>query len=297
MNKIFKFLPLTIALVISTLTFGQPVSKSLLWKISGNDLTEPSYLFGTYHLLGDGFLTEVPEIETPFKNAKGVVVEMVIDSSKLLNISMMAVMRDKKISTLLSPEDFKLVSDTLEKISGFSLKMMDMFKPSQVSAALVLLQSQKLNEKTLSKYPGIPLDVHFASAAKKNAIMLTPLETMEAQMKLLLDQFPVEEQARQLVDYVKNSNTFSKTHVDMLNLYLQKDLDALSKLMESIPEDLMGNSDYLLKDRNEKWMKTLPPLMRSGSQFIAVGAGHLPGEDGMLSLLQKAGYQVTPVSK
>lgn len=272
-------------------------TKSLLWKVSGNGLTEPSYIFGTYHLLGDKFLAEVPEVEAAYKNAKGVVVETVIDSSKLISISMMAIMRDNKISNLLTPADFKLVADTLTKYSGYGLNMLDMLKPSQINAMLVLLQSQKLNEKTLSKYSGLPLDVYFASTAKKINKPVTQLESMEEQMKMLLDHFPVEEQARQLVEYVKNSAANSKLHVEMLNLYLRKDLGGLEKAMDSVPEELTGNSDFLLKDRNEKWIKALPTIMNSGSQFIAVGAGHLPGEHGVLTLLKKAGYQVTPVTK
>ena len=272
-------------------------AKSLLWKVSGNGLKESSYIFGTYHLLGEKFLAEVPEADAAFKNAKGIVVETVIDSSKLLNVSLMALMRDNKISNLLTPEDFKLVSDTVLKYSGFSLKLLDMFKPAQVNAMLVLLQSQKLNEKTLSKYSGLPLDVYFASAAKKINKPVTQLESMEEQMKMLLDHFTVEEQARQLVEYVKGSNSFSKTHIDMLNLYMQKDLNALFKLMESVPEEMTGNSDFLLKDRNEKWVKALPAIISSGSQFIAVGAGHLVGDDGILNLLRKAGYTVVPVGK
>lgn len=272
-------------------------TKALLWKISGNGLQESSYLFGTYHLLGDKFLSEVPETDAPFKNATGVVVETVIDSSKLLSLSMMAIMQDNKISSLLSTEDFKLVDVELQKLSGFTLTALDRFKPTQVNVLLALLQSQKLNEKILSKYSGLPLDVHIASTAKKLHKPVTQLEEMEEQMKMLFDHYPVEEQARQLVEYVKNIDLVSKIHVDMLNLYMQKDLNGLLTLMETVPVGLSGNSDFLLKDRNIKWVKALPEIMRSGAQFIAVGAGHLPGKDGLIALLVQEGYKVEPIVK
>src|SRR5690242_1863275 len=112
-KKHFSFLSLALML-LSFVVYGQTTTqKALLWKISRKDLKESSYVFGTYHLLGDKFLTEVPEIETPFKNAKGIVVETVIDSTKLMSTMMMAVMMDNKLSNLLSPEDFKMISDTL----------------------------------------------------------------------------------------------------------------------------------------------------------------------------------------
>jgi uncharacterized protein YbaP (TraB family) len=272
--------------------------KALLWKISGNGLLEPSYLFGTYHLLGAKFLTEVPETEQPFANAKGVVVELVIDSSKMISVMMSkSIMQDKKISTLLSPQDFQRIDSALGKLSGYSLKTFDMFKPAQVGMMIGLFQAQTLNADLLKKYEGVPLDIHFASAAKKAGKTVTPLETMEQQFDVLYNHFAVEEQAKQLVEMVKQSELTAKASVEMTKHYFEKDVDALGVMMESFPEELTGNMDHMLKNRNVNWIKVLPALMKSGSQFIAVGAGHLPGSDGLIALLRKEGYTVTPVSK
>jgi uncharacterized protein len=271
--------------------------KSLLWKVSGNGLTEPSYLFGTYHLLGDKFLTEVPEIQKSFAEAKGVVVETLIDSSKLQGIMMKSMMTEKKISTLISPEDFKLVSDELKRLSGYDLAMLDRFKPAQVNALIMVMSAQQLHADVLTKYSGIPLDVYFATEGKKQNKVVTPFETMEEQFTMLLDHFPVEEQAKQLVEAVRQKDFNANVGTDMVKLYLAKDLDGLHTLMESYPQELTGNMDYMLKDRNANWMNVLPALMKSGSQFIAVGAAHLTGPDGLLTLLKKQGYTLTPVTK
>lgn len=279
-------------------TLKKNYEKSLLWKVSGNGLTESSYLFGTYHLLGDKFLSEVPETQQPFAEAKGVVVELVLDSAKMMTVMMQkAIMRDKKISTLLSAEDFNRVDSALRAVSGYSLKMFDMFKPAQVTMMLSLMQAQKLNADSLKKYAGTPLDIHFANAGKKTGKTVTPLETMEQQTDMLFNHFSVEEQARQLVENVKQGELTTKASTDMTKLYFQKDLDGLWTLMKSFPEDLSGNMDYMLKDRNVNWVKVLPELMKSGSQFIAVGAGHLPGDNGLIILLREQGYTVTPVTK
>jgi uncharacterized protein YbaP (TraB family) len=272
--------------------------KALLWKISGNGLKESSYLFGTYHLLGAKFLTEVPETEQPFAKAKGVVVELVLDSSKMMSVMMSkGIMHDKKISTLLSPKDFQRVDSVMLALSGYSLKMFDMFKPAQASMMIGLFQAQTLNAELLKKYEGVPLDVHIASSAKKAGKTVTALETMEQQFDMLYNHFTVEEQAKQLVEAVDQIDFTAKAAVEMTQLYLQKDLDGLTRMMESMPEELTGNMDYMLKDRNVNWVKTLPALMKSGSQFIAVGAGHLPGADGLIALLRKEGYTVKPVTK
>lgn len=272
--------------------------KALLWKISGNGLKESSYLFGTYHLLGDKFLAEVPETAQPFANAKGIVVETVLDSSKMMSIMMSkALMSGNKISTLLSSEDFKLVDSVLQSVSGYSLKMFDMFKPMQVAMMISLSHAQKLNAGLLKKYEGTPLDIHFASTAEKQGKTITSLESMEQQFDMLFNHFTVEEQARQLVDMVKQDDAMTKASSELLAHYLKKDLDSLTTLMDSLSDDVTGNMDHLLKDRNRSWMQILPPLMKSGSQFVAVGAGHLPGDDGLITLFRKQGYTVTPVVK
>jgi uncharacterized protein len=272
--------------------------KALLWKVSGNGLQQPSYLFGTYHLLGDKFLADVPETAKPFKDAKGVVVELVLDSSKLQSLMLSkGIMLDKKISTLLTPEDFQRVDSLLLAVSGYSLKMFDMLKPAQVGVLISLFQAQKLHGEDLKKYEGLPLDVHFAMEAKKLGKTVTPLETMEQQFDMLLNHFTVEEQAQQLTQLVKHAALYTQVSTDMFNLYKQKDIYALAALMKSLPEETTGNMDYMLKDRNVNWVKVLPGLMKQGSQFIAVGAGHLPGPDGLIALLRKEGYKVTAVNK
>jgi uncharacterized protein len=272
--------------------------KSLLWKISGTGLKQPSYLFGTYHLLGDKFLAEVPEVQEPFAKAKGIVVELVLDSTKMMNVMMQrAVMQDNKLSSLLSPADFHLVDSVLQALSGYQLTMFDMFKPAQVAMMLGLFQSQKENAALLEKYSGKALDFHFANEGKKKSKTVTPLETMEEQFDMLYNTFPIEEQAKQLVSYAKQSTVAARYTKEMVTLYLAKDIQGLQTLIDSVPQELTGNTDAMFKDRNVKWAKVLPGLMASGSQFIAVGAGHLPGENGVISLLQKQGYSVTPVTK
>lgn len=291
---------LLVAIIFSSCANNTPKKiseKSLLWEISGNGLKQPSYLFGTYHLLGDKFLSEVPEVQQPFAEAKGVVVELVLDSSKLMNVMMSkAIMTNNRLSSLLSPADFHRVDSVLRSISGYELKMFDMFKPAQVSVMLMLFQAQKENPD-LQKHAGTALDVHFASVAKKNGVPVTPLETMEEQFDMLYNHFTIEEQAKQLLEMVNQKDVTAKFSTEMTKLYFEKDVMGLGELMAAYPAEVTGNLDYMLKDRNIKWMKALPDLMKIGSQFIAVGAGHLPGENGLIALLQTQGYKVTPVTK
>ena len=131
---------------------------------------------------------------------------------------------------------------------------------------------------------------------KEKQKQITQLETMEEQMTLLYNHFSLEEQARQLVAFVKQKDVMIQSQAVLLKYYLEKDLKKLYEFSESMPKDF-GDSDFMLKDRNEKWMQVIPDLMRKESQFIAVGTLHLPGPDGVISLLKKQGYTVKPVTK
>lgn len=292
-NKIrFHFLVGLLTILANAATAQS--EKALLWKISGPDLKEPSYLFGTYHLLTDKYVATLPEVDFPFQTAKGVVVEMVIDSSKLMALGMMAIMPNNKISNLLTPDEFNRVSSELQTLMGIKLEALDQLKPITVTIMITMLQAQKQNSALLEKFKGQPMDFQFAASGKKLGKTIHPLETQEEQMKLLYDALSVEEQARQLVAYIDQKELAAKSQIDLVNLYLDKDIYGLQKLAESMPKDL-GDMDYLLKNRNTKWMEVLPSLMQKGSQFIAVGALHLPGPDGLIELLRQKGYAVTAI--
>lgn len=291
-RKILTFLSLLLVFASAQ----AQLEKGVVWEITGRGLKEPSYLFGTYHLLTNSYLNEIPQVKQSLAKSKGLVVEAVIDSSKLQSIAMMAIMPDKKISGMITPEEAKLISAELEALMGVNLAAVDQLKPSSVIVLMTLTYSQKLNAEVLKKYPGQPMDVYLAATAKKENKTVTALETIEQQLNLLYNHFSLEEQARQLVIFVKQKEISEQSQAKLLQIYLEHDLEKLYRYADSLPKD-MGDSDFLLKDRNMNWMKTLPDLMHKESQFIAVGALHLPGSDGVISLLQKQGYIVKPVTK
>lgn len=291
-RKILTFLSLLLVFASAQ----AQLEKGVVWEITGRGLKEPSYLFGTYHLLTNSYLNEIPQVKQSLAKSKGLVVEAVIDSSKLQSIAMMAIMPDKKISGMITPEEAKLISAELEALMGVNLAAVDQLKPSSVIVLMTLTYSQKLNAEVLKKYPGQPMDVYLAATAKKENKTVTALETIEQQLNLLYNHFSLEEQARQLVIFVKQKEISEQSQAKLLQIYLEHDLEKLFRYADSQPKD-MGDSDFLLKDRNMNWMKTLPDLIHKESQFIAVGALHLPGPDGVISLLQKQGYTVKPVTK
>ncbi|WP_299985040.1 TraB/GumN family protein [uncultured Pontibacter sp.] len=311
-NKITSLCILLVALLLSptlseaqkvkskpakaTTAQAQPVTaaKSLLWEISGNGLKQPSYLYGTYHLLNASYLNTVPEVMERFMESRGVVVETEIDSAKMMQLGAKMVMPDNRLSNLLSKEDYALVNEEIKAQFGFELSMADQMKPMTLLLMLSLKDYQRM--EVLKEYTGQPLDMYFASYNKKSKKKVSTLETMEQQFDLLYNHHPLDKQAEQLVAYVKNKETAMKMSDKLVQLYFDKDLAGMWKLSNDYNE-LTGGGDmaYMTDDRNKDWMTKLPAIMKEQSTFIAVGALHLPGENGLLQLLQRAGYTVKPL--
>ncbi len=273
----------------------QVLANSLLWEVSGNGLKQPSYLFGTFHLLNDSYLNTVPEVKQSFDKSKGVVVETELDSSRLAELAPKMVMTDNKISNLISAEDFALVDAEVKQAMGYELKMLDQMKPMSLLMLLSVTEYQKA--EVLKQYTGSALDAYFANQGRKDGKKITRLETMEQQFDLLYNQHSVEKQAVQLVGYVRDKETSLKVSDQITKLYFDKNLSKMWDESEAFNKVFFGDEDmaYMVDDRNKNWMKQLPGLMKEQSTFVAVGALHLPGPNGLIVLLQRAGYTVKPL--
>lgn len=258
-------------------------------------IEKPSYLFGTYHLLGGGYLSELPKVKKVFEQADGIVVETEIDSSKIFQMMPMMVMSGTKLSDLVSPEDYALITREVEETTGASMDMLAQFKPISITLMLTVAYANKESREELSRYDGPPLDSYFANAGKKNNKPIETFETMEEQMRIIFDHDTVEEQARQLVEFVRSRDDMIRAQSELLQMYLDQDLNGLFSLYKRY-EKQFGDATYLLDDRNVKWMKKLPGMIEKGNRFIAVGALHLTGGNSLIRLLRENGYTVTPVA-
>jgi uncharacterized protein YbaP (TraB family) len=271
------------------------IENSLLWEISGNGIQRPSYLFGTYHLLNSDYLETLPKVKSVFEKSDGVVVETELDSSQMTKMMFLMVMPDKKISDLMSQEDYALVSKEVQDVLGAPMEVLSQFKPTFVTFMLTVAYNQAENGKELQKYGGHPLDSHFASEAKKKSKTVRTFETMEEQIKIAFDHEPVEKQAKDLVTFIKSKEDNLKLLPKLLRLYMDENLAELYHLSKKY-EEQFGDMSYLTDNRNLRWMEKLPSFLMEGNRFIAVGAFHLTGEKGLVNLLRDKGYRVRAIT-
>ena len=280
------FITAAIAFFSFTVT-AQALENSLLWKISGNGLSKPSYLYGTIHITCDATLDK--NILSALDATKQLYLELDTDDPNMQAEMMgMVMMKDgKKISTLLSKEDYALVSDFVKTNSGMPLSMMDTMKPFIVSAMV---------------YPamlGCPMQSFEGELAKVSAEQkeeVYGLETVSEQMDVF-DVIPYEDQMKELVKMAKEGIDKSKGQFKlMMDAYARKDLNALMAMMNDAENPMYSDhNDVLLTNRNKNWIPKIEKAAREKPTFFGVGAAHLAGDDGVIKLLRKKGYKVEAV--
>ncbi len=292
-----KRLSLLVALVMLALAS----QAQLLWKVSGNGLGRHSYIMGTYHFAPATMMEKIPGMAQAFEGCDVVVGE--IDKEEMMNSETqmkmgMAMMAppDSTLDKLFSREDYAIVEKVFDKYfgsMGVKLSQMNMLKPSAISMQMQAMQAVKyfpnFNENEL-------IDMAVQTRANEMGRPSIGLETIEEQTAMLFDA-PLTEQAEDLLDACKKDDYFMVQSSALVEAYMAQDLAKIESIMTD-PE--MGGDDAeamdaLIYDRNRNWVEKLVKMMPERAALVCVGAGHLPGDQGLLQLLRDRGYTVEPM--
>ena len=282
-----RYVILFFTLFISLFSNAQELEKSLLWKISGNGLKKPSYLFGTIHLTCD------TSLDANTLNALETTEQLYLEldmNDKSIQMKLMKLMMMKdgaKLSTLLSPEDFKILDEFMKKNLNMSAKLFDSFKPFMISS---MLFPKMLDCKSQS------VESELMKITKEQNEEIFGLEKAEDQMKVF-DEISYQDQADELLKTVKdNLEKDKKEFQEMITIYQNKDIEGMLKMMSDSDNKITSeNQEILLNDRNKNWIPIMIKTMKDKPTFFGVGAGHLAGEEGVIKLLRKKGYKVEAV--
>ncbi|PXV62872.1 hypothetical protein CLV62_11788 [Dysgonomonas alginatilytica] len=267
---------------------------SILWKISGNGLTAPSYILGTHHIIKKEILDDFKGIDEALSNTDQVVGEIDMDeiASKSSFMQNAVIMPDSiTYNQFLSEHDYAVLDSNLKAVLHVGLDKLSKLKPVTIS----FLYLFKIYGKDMQSEP---MDLYFQQIAKENNKPIIGLETIEDQMQLLYYSTPIEKQILDLLCQTSNSEYTSKVIGELDDCYSKGDLNSILKFMndENDPcPDTQEEKAQVNKDRNDKWLLKLPSIMAERASFIAVGCMHIAGEDGLLWQLKKMGYTVEPV--
>ncbi|POY36243.1 TraB/GumN family protein [Solitalea longa] len=265
-------------------------SKSLLWKISGNGITQPSYLFGTIHLICENDFIVSPAVETSVKNASQVYLEIDMDDPNL-NAQMQQYMKmanGQKLQNVLKPDDYKVVSRFFKDSLGVNVDFFNDTKPMLLYSFVLIKMMNGCNIKSYEQA--------FVEMAKKQQKEVKGLETVAQQMSFI-DQISAEKQGDDLVKAIKNYPVYRTYFTKLINVYKEQDIEGLQKLF-SDPEfgTSENENETLIYNRNKTWIEQIKAIALKQPTFFAVGAGHLAGDSGVIKLLRNQGFKVEPVN-
>lgn len=289
MRKIKYLFIAFLSLSLSANAQQKKEEQTLLWEISGKGLAKPSYLFGTYHFADKGFVDTMKVLNQKLKQADAVVGELAMDKDLALKLGPYMMMKDTTLTQLLTADEYQLVAGYLKKLAGYDLKLFNSMKPMAVQTIIIQLNSPKT---FTAQNPA--LDQYLQDYGKANQKTILGLETVEDQAKILFST-SLKRQKEMLLKSVKNAEKDKKESLKLYNDYITQNLKNLTKTFNKSSGFSATEMDNLLKNRNAKWLAQLPALMQKQSLFIAVGAGHLIGKDGLIKGLQLMGYSVKPI--
>ena len=280
----------------------------LLYKISGKGLTEPSYIVGTYHLAPASFVDSIPGIRQAMDNCQQVYGELAMD--KMLDADSVAIMQKAlllpdgmTIDKLLSADEMGRLNAYMKEVMGMDMnhplvgQQMNKMSPVALSTTLTMLSFAKKSPTTDLQNL---LDQYFQKEALAQGKIVGGLETMAFQTQVLYSGKSLERQKELLMCLVDNAKFMGEMVNGVIKAFFAQDLEAiktaidmkLNNSCDSTPEE----DAELIDNRNANWLTKMPGIMASKPTLFAVGAGHLPGEKGVLNLLRQAGYTVEPVS-
>lgn len=290
-----------LTLVLGLLLVATAVHAQLLWKVTGNGLGRPSYILGTHHMAPSTMIDQIKGLNEAIAGCDIVVGEVEKDS--LMSPEVQARMAqamvaplDSTLDKVLTPADYGIVEKVFNKYFGtlgMKLKQVNNLKPSAISTQMQAMQAIKY-------FPNFDanslIDVMVQTRANEAGRPSVGLESVDEQINLLFNG-SIANQAKGLVEACKQDEFFQVQSAALADAYLAQDLDKLLAVMTdaTMGGDSEEEMEVLIYSRNRSWAEKLKVIMPERACLVCVGAGHLPGEQGLLQLLRNAGYTVEPM--
>ena len=299
-----KKLMMTVALVVMT---AMSMQAQLLYKISGNGLTKPSYIIGTYHLAPVSFADSIPGLTEALAASEQVFGEL--DMTELMSPENLQKMQEgmmlpegTTLSKLLTDEEMGRLNVVLKELMGVDMtnamvkQQLDALSPQALQTQLSLLIYMKKHD---GFNPQATFDGYFQQVAQQQGKGVGGLETPEFQVQTLFKGMTLERQKQLLMCLVDNKEYMELMAEQLVEAFFKQDLVGVKAVMDEKQQNQCDSTpeedDLLIYSRNANWIKLMPQIMKDKPTFFAVGAGHLPGDKGVLQLLRNAGYTIEGV--
>lgn len=262
---------------------------SLLWEISSPNLKHPSYIFGTIHVICADDFTPSDSLLQAIHTSKVLWLELdPTDLSLPHNLREMMVMKNgQNLSELISVNDYQKIKHFLEDTLEIKEEWVQNFKP--------IVLTNLLYSRFLSCDKAESVENLLLGYARASETEIKGMETLDEQIELL-DQIPYTEQASMLLEMIDEYARSIEEFNTLQKLYKNQNVEQLSAIIDETQLGYTAFNQKLLKERNIRWLPILEKSLQSSPGFIAVGAAHLGGNDGLLELFRQNGYTLKPIS-
>ena len=270
-----------------------PFGEGLLFRVE-RDGQRPNYLFGTMHV-ADLDILDLPEpVAEAFQSSRRLAIEVIWNGT--VDDYMEAAMRlpeGQSLEDLAGPELFEQAMAVLGK-HRLDREEAQELRPWYIGFMFGSDEVQSSGHRQGHRF----LDDWLRNEAGMDGKLIFGLETAEehfAPFERLTDQQELE-----CLKSALNDKPDPKKYVRTKAQYLARDLVSMYHAFEAEgiaeAQDTMGVfRRYMVADRNRGMVDRALPLLAKGGTFVAVGALHLPGEEGMLRLLELRGYRITRI--
>ena len=265
-----------------------------LWRVEKPGMA-PSHVFGTMHT-SDAQVVDLPaEVSEAFKASERVVLELVLSPEAGMEMAQTMILTDgRTLPDVIGDERFKKVLEGARRY-GLPAAQMQFFKPWAVMTFFSLPPSELKREAAGHQ----PLDQMLQSEAQAAGVPVHGLESAGEQLSVFTQMSEADQVA--LLDVALALNPRIDTlFQDMKAAYLAGDLNRLHEMSQeqsagADPRLVKLFQDKLIDNRNQLMVDRMQEYLEAGDAFVAVGALHLSGDDGILRLLEQNGYSVERV--
>ena len=260
--------------------------QGLLWQVTRTG-APPSHVFGTIHVAERHVSAQLDKVRDVLAGSEVFVMEAIFDPDAIESLRGMMFFTDgARLQDVISAG---LFTETLEILRAYHVREADLAAMKPWAAYLTMSYPADL---------GIILDQRLLHLAVEAGLDTMGLESL-AEQGGLFDSFSLDDQVRLLTDAVCHREILEGDFAKMISLYTDGDLAGLSSYGQrySFNDNTLYETltERLLTRRNRLMTERMQAALAAGRAFIAVGALHLPGEEGILALLERRGFAITRV--
>ena len=263
-------------------------NQAILWEVCHPESSEKSYILGTMHIIEKEYFLFPKELKKALKKSNSLILELeelpnpasLLKYTKLDKGNFFDYFSSEETDSIINWAKNRLqLTPQVFRSAFYNTKP---FVVSQIATQSLFDGKTESYEKKIYQY------------SKEKKLPIIGLETLKFQISLM-DTLPMNIQKRMLLDIISNEKEVKENLLYLQKTYRDQKLDSLYHELNKEFSSFDNYEDIFIKNRNQNWLPVLEENFKKTSCFVAVGAGHVGGPNGLLQLLTLKGYHLKPI--